>query len=81
MKRHFFAATTALALLAGAAGGASASADENNAPYKKSCVGIINSFQAAELGVTPVETADEWFEGSVRAYQEMQRTCKGPGVG
>ncbi len=81
MKRHFFAATAALALLAGAAGGASASADENNAPYKKSCVGIINSFQAAELGLTPQESADLYFGGDVSAYQEMQRTCKGPGVG
>jgi hypothetical protein len=76
MKRHLIAAAAAVALLAGAAGGAAASADGNNAPYQKSCVGIINSFQAAELGITPEESADLYFGGSVQAYQEMQRNCK-----
>jgi len=76
MKRHLIAATAVVAMLAGAAGGASAAADGNNAPYEKSCVGIISSFQAAELGITPREFADEFFGGSVRESQATQRNCK-----
>ena len=76
MKRQLFACAAAGMMLFGVAGGVSASADGNAAPYEKSCVGIINSFQAAELGITPVDTADAYFGGSVKDYQEMQRNCK-----
>ena len=57
-----------------------AAADGNAAPYQKSCVGIINSFQADELGITPVDSADAYFGGSVQDYQEMQRSCR-TGIG
>jgi len=75
MKRHLIAAAAAVAMLAGAAGGASAVADGNNAPYEKSCVGIISSFQAAGLGITPTEGAAAQGK-SVQEYQELQRNCK-----
>ena len=75
MKRHLIAAAAAVAMLAGAAGGAAAVADGNNAPYEKSCVGIISSFQAAGLGITPAEGAAAQGK-SVREYQELQRNCK-----
>jgi hypothetical protein len=76
MKRHLISFCAAVAMVVGAVSGVSASAEGNNAPYDKSCVGIINSFQAAELGITPEESADLYFGGSVREYQEMQRNCK-----
>jgi hypothetical protein len=76
MKRHVLALAAAATMLVGVVGGVSASAEDNNAPYEKSCVGIINSFQAAELGLTPEDSADLYFDGSVRAYQEMQQNCK-----
>lgn len=76
MKRQVISLFGAAAMLLGVATGVSASAENNNAPYDKSCVGIINSFQASELGLTPQESADLYFGGSVQAYQEMQRNCK-----
>ena len=76
MKRQLLACAVAGMMLIGVAGGVSAAADGNAAPYQKSCVGIINSVQAAELGITPVDTADAYFGGSVKYYQEMPRTCK-----
>ena len=76
MRNRLVAVAAAGMMMIGVAGGVSAAADGNAAPYQKSCVGIINSFQAAELGITPVETADEYFGGSVKEYQEMQRGCK-----
>ncbi len=82
MKRQWVSFFGAAAMLLGVATGVSASAEDNNAPYAKSCVGIINSVQAAELGLTPQESADLDFGGSVQAYQEMQRSCRtGGGVG
>jgi len=77
MKRHVLAVAAAGAMLLGANGGVSASADQNHAPYEKSCVGIINSFMASEIGLSPAEAValyPEWF-GSVREYQELQRGC------
>ena len=82
MKRQLVSFFGAAAMLLSVATGVSASAADNNAPYAKSCVGIINSFQAAELGLTPQESADLYFGGSVQAYQEMQRSCRtGGGAG
>lgn len=80
MKRHLVSLLDAAAMLVGVVGGVSASGDKGNAPYDKVCVGIINSFQAAELGLTPQESADLYFGGSVQAYQEMQRSCR-TGIG
>lgn len=78
MKRHAFAFAAAAALLLGVSGGVSVSAEGNNAPYQKSCVGIINSFQASELGLSPREVVAMYPEvfGSVREYQALQRSCK-----
>ena len=76
MKHRLIAVAAAGMMLMGVAGGVSAAADGNAAPYEKSCVGIINSFQAAELGITPKDTANEYFNGSVQDYQEMQKNCK-----
>lgn len=75
MKRHAISFFGAAAMLLGVVGGVSAAGDANHAPYDKSCVGIINSFQAAELGLTPQDSADLYFGGSVQAYQAMQRNC------
>ena len=77
MKRHLVAVAAAGAMLLGVSGEVSASADRNNAPYAKSCVGIINSFMSSEIGLSPAESValhPEWF-GSVQEYQEMQRRC------
>jgi hypothetical protein len=76
MKRQLISLFGAAAMLVSVASGVSAAGDTDNAPYDKSCVGIINSFQAAELGLTPQESADLYFGGSVQAYQAMQRNCK-----
>ena len=78
MKRHLLAFAAAGAMLFGVSGGVSASAEQNNAPYQKSCVGIINSFQASELGLSPAEVVEQYpeFFGSVQEYQELQRNCK-----
>ena len=78
MKRHLLAMAAAGAMLLGISGGASASAEQNTAPYQKSCVGIINSFQASELGLAPPESVELYpeFFGSVQQYQELQRNCK-----
>ncbi len=76
MKRQIVAFAAAAAMLVGVTGGVSASAVQNTAPYQKSCSEIINSFQANELNLTPVDSADAYFGGSVRLYQEIQRFCK-----
>ena len=77
MKRHLVAVIAAGAMMLGISGGVSASAEQNNAPYAKSCVGIINSFMASEIGLTPAESVALYPEvfGSVQEYQELQRSC------
>ncbi len=82
MKRHVVGIVAAGAMQLWVSGGVSASAEQINAPYEKSCVGIINSFMASEIGPTPAESvaqSPQWF-GSVQEYQEVQRTCD-EGVG
>ena len=75
------AALGALVLTGAAAGGAAAAADGNSAPYEKSCVGIVTSFMASEVGQTPAEAVGQYETWpSVQAYQELQRTCR-DGIG
>ncbi len=78
MKRHLLAFAAAGAMLLGVSGGVSASAEQNNAPYQKSCVGIINSFQASKLGLSPAKNVEQnpEFFSSVQEYQQLQRNCK-----
>ena len=77
MKRHVVAVVAAGTMLLGGSGEVSASAEQNSAPYAKSCVGIINSFQASNLGLSPAEVVAQFpeFFGSVQEYQALQRSC------